>query len=57
MAELIDQLHELLGAGGVLRGDEARSRSGAWGVNHCAALVVLRPRWWCRLPAAATRRR
>ena len=44
MAELIDQLHELLGAGGVLRGDEARSRSGAWGVNHCAALVVLRPR-------------
>lgn len=31
MAELIDQLHELLGAGGVLRGDEARSRSGAWG--------------------------
>ena len=44
MSELIEQLRELLGAGGVLSGDEARSRSGSWGVNHCAALAVLRPR-------------
>ena len=41
MSELIDRLRELLGAGGVLSGDEARRRSGSWGVNHCDALAVL----------------
>ena len=44
MQQLICALQEVLGPGGVLTGDEARSRSGSWGVMHCDAPAVLRPR-------------
>ena len=44
MQQLISALQEVLGPGGVLTGDAARSRSGSWGVMHCDAPAVLRPR-------------
>ena len=44
MQQLIRALQEVLGPGGVLTGDAARSRSGSWGVMHCDAPAVLRPR-------------
>jgi len=44
MQELIAALQQALGPGGVLTGDAARERSGSWGVNHCDAPAVLRPR-------------
>jgi len=44
MSELLLQLESALGPGGVLTGEEARSRSGSWGVTQCDAMAVLRPR-------------
>ncbi len=44
MQQLISALQEVLGPGGVLTGEAARSRSGSWGVMHCDAPAVLRPR-------------
>ncbi|MBP6381342.1 MAG: FAD-binding oxidoreductase [Pseudomonadales bacterium] len=43
MQQLISALQEVLGPGGVLTGEAARSRSGSWGVMHCDAPAVLRP--------------
>jgi FAD/FMN-containing dehydrogenase len=43
MSTLIEQLQAALGAGGVLTGDDARNRAGAWGVTHCDAIAVVRP--------------
>jgi FAD/FMN-containing dehydrogenase len=43
MSTIIEQLQAALGAGGVLTGEDARTRSGGWGLAHCEAMAVLRP--------------
>jgi FAD/FMN-containing dehydrogenase len=52
MQELIAALQQALGAGGVLTGDAAHQRSGSWGVTHCDAPAVLRPRSTAEVAAA-----
>ncbi|MFT4518736.1 MAG: FAD/FMN-containing dehydrogenase [Halioglobus sp.] len=43
MSELIEQLQQLLGSGGVLLGDDVSARSAGWKGGGTEALAVLRP--------------
>ncbi|MFM7784726.1 MAG: FAD-binding oxidoreductase, partial [Gammaproteobacteria bacterium] len=43
MDPIVTSLQQALGPGGVLTGEDARNRSGSWGLAHCDALAVLRP--------------
>jgi FAD/FMN-containing dehydrogenase len=52
MQQLIADLQAALGPGGVLTGADAYARSGSWGVAHCDAAAVLRPRSTAEVSAA-----
>jgi len=52
MQQLIGDLQSALGPGGVLTGADAHARSGSWGVAHCDAAAVLRPRTTAEVAAA-----
>ena len=43
MQELLRQSAAIMGAGGVLTGDDTRSRSATWGGGPCQAAAILRP--------------
>ena len=52
MSTIVEQLQAALGPDGVLTGNDARNRSGAWGVPQCEALCVLRPASTAEVAAA-----
>lgn len=43
MEKLLQQCAAIIGAGGVLTGDDVRSRSDSWGGGPCQAAAILRP--------------
>lgn len=44
MQQLLDQFEQILGANGVLTGEDVSSREAGWGRGACEAAAILRPR-------------